>query len=217
MGEAKRRKLLDASYSNGSTCFPQQSSTKNRKFSPSRDLLLWRLDASDMPPDEEFISSLRHINIASSALLIPIETEGVVEALINIAAPSIWHDFIQKHAQYFGFVAWQGYQKLGRGAIAVFHPLAQDSTISETLPAHASGEHTSELYVPQADLRTAHYGMVMKRGSGFAYDWSKKYNPEKQAIVLLVDTWNKPNMVCTLTSPTPPAQCPSGLNVSHGW
>lgn len=134
------------------------------------------------------LAALRHVNIASTALLVPITTEGVVESLINIAAPSIWHDLIQKHAHHFGFVAWQGDQKLGRGALVVFHPSAIDSTISEILPNHVSGEQTSVLYVPLADLRTAHYGMVMKRGSGEASDWSKRSDPEKQVIVLLADT-----------------------------
>lgn len=195
----------------------QTRGNKSSKFSPNRDLLLWRHDALNMPPEEEFLGTLRQVNMASSAILVPNETEGVVEALINIAAPSIWHDFIQKNAQYFGFAAWQGYQKVGRGALVVFHPSAQDNTISETLPDHAKGDRISVIYVPQAELGAAHYGMVMKRGSGFAYDWLKRSDPENQVIVLLVDTWSKPNMVCTLIPPSLPRECPSGLIVSLGW
>ena len=89
---------------------------------------------------------------------------------------------LEKNAQYFGFAAWQGVQKVGRGAVVVFHPSVQDNTISETLPDHAKGDRTSLIYVPQAELRTAHYGMVMKRGSGFAYDWLKRSDPENQVL-----------------------------------
>jgi hypothetical protein len=52
--------------------------------------------------------------MAAEAILVPNETEGVVEALINIADPSIWHDFRKKCSILWiccmagGSEGWQG-------------------------------------------------------------------------------------------------------------